>query len=290
MRFAGSPVAYAGAGVLVTTSLVLAVALATERQPSPAERDRLRYAECLDRTRGPGRRGLTWPDARVEDCSLSRALALTSCAQRGAHPDCAAAIAAVDADPDATARLREALDAPKGGLLGSVDARPERARRALLAAAALTALVLALGRPPPARAGRVAAGALFGLFLGAIPALAGAIAAILAAPIIEEGALAFVGFGLVAAPFAALFGMPGFAGALDAGGGGRTRRVHTSLAVLGFGLAAWNLLVGPLPSERTAPYQAATALLLTIAGYFAAPASAEVPRRTRAREAAAGGR
>lgn len=266
MRIPGSPVAYAGAGAVVAVGFALAVALSTEPTSGRADRALLAYAECLDAF-APARGAIRWPDARVAPCAPSRAGALAACLGRSGSEACAARLSGVDADPSAAARLAAEAAAPRPRVAGPLHADPARARWGLAAAVAVALAVLAARRPPAERVERVAAGAILGVAASAVPALAGLVAGTLLALASQEAGLILVGFGLVAASFAAVFGMPALAGGLDAGADAG-RRVHASLATVAAGMAGWNVLVGPVPSAATAWAQLLAGVALAIAGYL----------------------
>jgi len=153
----GSPIAFAGAGLVVAVAFAVGVAASTE---PPAERDvgaRAAYAECLLAGRGRS------------DCAPRRDAALTLCAARRSIAECEALLAETDRSPGRV--VREAEDARLAGPLhGS-------ARRAAIGAAlafGALALVVALRRPSLASVARLAAGAVAGLALASVPALAAA--------------------------------------------------------------------------------------------------------------------
>jgi hypothetical protein len=129
-------------------------------------------------------------------------------------------------------------------------------------------VVIAVRRPRPARLSRVAAGAAVGLALASLPALAAAAFGIIVAALLPDGEIALVGFGLFVATFAAVVGMPAAAGAADPTRERHGRRVHASLLFVSVGIAAWIVLVGPIPSPGTVWLQAGAALALAVAGYF----------------------
>jgi len=248
----GSPIAFAGAGLVVAVAFAVGVAASTE---PPAERDvgaRAAYAECLLAGRGRS------------DCAPRRDAALTLCAARRSIAECEALLAETDRSPGRV--VREAEDARLAGPLhGS-------ARRAAIGAAlafGALALVVALRRPSLASVARLAAGAVAGLALASVPALAAAAFGVLVSAVVPRSEVALVGFGLFVATFAAVVGMPAAAGAVDAQSAGRRHRVHASLAAVALGMSGWIVLVGPIPAGLAGWLQALSALALALAGYLA---------------------
>lgn len=248
----GSPIAFAAAGLLVAVAFALGVAASTEPAPGRDAGARVAYAECLVAGRG-----------RI-DCAPRREAALTLCAARRPVAECEELLAQADRAPRGIVAEAEAARVA-GPLHGS-------ARRAAVGAAlALAALaaVVALRRPRPGGVARLAAGAVAGLALASVPALAAAAFGVLVSAVVPRSEVALVGFGLFVATFAAVVGMPVAAGAADAPGAGRRRRVHASLAAVAVGMSLWIVLVGPIPSGAAGALQALSAVVLALAGYLA---------------------
>lgn len=270
----GSPIAFAAAGLVVAIAFAIGVAASTE---PPAERDvgaRAAYAECLLAGRGP------------VECAPRREAALTLCAARRPIAECEELLAEAERAPARV--VQEVEDARLAGPLhGS-------ARRAAIGAAlalAALGLVLSLRRPKPSSVARIAVGAIAGLALASVPALAAAAFGVLVSAVVPRSEVALIGFGLFVATFAAVVGMPAAAGAADAPSAGRRHRVHGSLAAVALGMSAWIVLVGPIPAGLAGWLQALSALALALAGYLAPRANGIPPAaatRTSPRASAAG--
>ncbi|WP_242340901.1 hypothetical protein, partial [Anaeromyxobacter sp. SG66] len=113
------------------------------------------------------------------------------------------------------------------------------------------------------------AGAIAGLALASLPALAAAAFGVLVSAAVPESEVALVGFGLFVATFAAVVGMPVAAGAADPSPAARRQRVHASLAVVACGMSLWIVLVGPIPAGLAGVLQAFSAVALALTGYLA---------------------
>ncbi|WP_242346529.1 hypothetical protein [Anaeromyxobacter terrae] len=247
----GSPIAFALAGLVVAIAFAFGVAASTEPPQPRDEGARLAYAECL----------VTGRD-RVA-CAPRRDAALTLCAARRTIAECEELLAETDRSPEQV--VAEAEDTRLAGPLHGSTRRA--AVGAALALAALAGVVLSR-RPRPARVARLAAGAVAGLALASVPALAAAAFGVLVSAVVPRSEVALVGFGLFVATFAAVVGIPVAAGVADASQR-RRERVHASLAVVACGMSLWIVLVGPIPAGLAGVLQAISAVALALAGYLA---------------------
>jgi hypothetical protein len=248
----GSPIAFAAAGLLVAVAFAFGVAASTEPAPARDVGARVAYAECLHAGRGRA------------DCAPRREAALMLCAARRPVAECEELLAETDHGPE-----RVVAEAEAARVAGPLHGSPRRGAVGAALALAALASVVALRRPRVAVLARLAAGAMMGLALASVPALAAAAFGVLVSAVVPRSEIALVGFGLFVATFAAVVGMPVAAGAADAPGADRRRRVHASLGVVAGGMALWIVLVGPIPAGVAGALQALSAVALALTGYLA---------------------
>lgn len=251
----GSPIAYALAGLLVASAFAISVSASTEPDVPRDERARLAYAECLTRSASPS------------PCAAEREAALTLCFARRAPAECEASLAGADRDPEGALA---AAARPPLRLVAPLHASLLRAIALASAAFFPLAWVLATRGHRRQRVVRVALGAAVGALLAGVPPLLALAAAQVLSALLPGSDVVLLGFGFFVATFVAVLTMPALAGVSDgrAGGDAVGTRVHWSLALAAAGMAAWTLLVGPIPSLSTVWLQSAAAHAFAVTGYL----------------------